>query len=99
MNTESCDMRRVATMPKSSWDLKVGEFYTFTSRAGQKYLIAMFPGQNVAHLPIRPLRDPSTNGGHSWDWDGNEVKPTLTPSVHCVGKWHGYVTAGRMVSC
>jgi hypothetical protein len=34
-----------------------------------------------------------------WHWDGNEDKPTLAPSVHHLGGWHGYVRAGRMESC
>lgn len=98
MNTDSCDMRRVATAPPSVWQLKVGEFFTSTDKHGQRFLHAMFPGNHYAQLPIRPLLNPETNGGHSWEWDRNEVKPTLTPSVHCIGEWHGYVTAGRMVS-
>lgn len=92
-------MRRVPVQPRSLWDLKVGEFFTSVDQHGQRWLHAMFPGNTLASLPLRPLGNPETNGGHSWQWDGNEVKPTLTPSVHAVGSWHGYVTAGRMVSC
>ena len=99
MNTESCDMRRVGTRPRSLWDLRVGEFFTATDQYGQRWMYAMFPGETLAMLPLRPLLKPDTNRGHSWQFDGNEVKPTLTPSVHAVGSWHGYVTAGRMVSC
>ena len=32
-----------------------------------------------------------------WDWDGNTVAPTFTPSVDCVGCWHGFIRAGRCV--
>ena len=36
----------------------------------------------------------------SWQWDGNEDTPTLTPSIACgMPKgcdWHGYMTAGRL---
>lgn len=32
-----------------------------------------------------------------WQWDGNEEKPTLTPSLHAVGIWHGYVKQGNLV--
>jgi hypothetical protein len=35
----------------------------------------------------------------SWHWDGNRDKPTLSPSVHHVGHWHGYLRAGVWVSC
>lgn len=30
----------------------------------------------------------------SWQWDGNRESPTLSPSVHRVGHWHGYLKAG-----
>jgi uncharacterized protein DUF6527 len=32
----------------------------------------------------------------SWNWDGNLLKPTLTPSIqkHSPCRWHGYLTAG-----
>ena len=33
----------------------------------------------------------------AWLWDGNEDAPTLTPSIHCIGHWHGWVRAGMLV--
>lgn len=44
-------------------------------------------------LNIRPAPSPS------WDWDGNLEAPTLTPSVHHVGHWHGFLRAGIWESC
>lgn len=44
-------------------------------------------------LAFRPAASPS------WNWNGNREKPTLTPSVHHVGHWHGYLTDGVWVSC
>lgn len=32
-----------------------------------------------------------------WSWDGNEKRPTLKPSLHAVGTWHGYVRGGMLV--
>lgn len=29
-----------------------------------------------------------------WEWDGNEDAPTLSPSLHAVGIWHGFVKGG-----
>lgn len=34
----------------------------------------------------------------SWDWDGDVHKPTLHPSVHLEGHWHGYLLAGKFRS-
>jgi hypothetical protein len=35
----------------------------------------------------------------SWQWNGSRDKPTLSPSVHHVGHWHGYLTDGVWRSC
>lgn len=44
-------------------------------------------------LAFRPHASPS------WDWDGNWDAPTLSPSVHHVGHWHGYLRNGVWESC
>lgn len=36
------------------------------------------------------------HSGAQWSWDGDEDKPTLSPSLHWVGVWHGYVENGVM---
>lgn len=42
----------------------------------------------IGSLAFRPHPSPS------WDWDGNFEQPTLHPSVHDVGHWHGWLRAG-----
>lgn len=42
-------------------------------------------------LAFRPAPSPS------WEWDGNREAPTLSPSVHHVGHWHGYLRGGFWV--
>lgn len=32
-----------------------------------------------------------------WQWDGNVEKPTLKPSVHVHGHWHGWIRGGFLV--
>lgn len=61
----------------------------------------MLPGPHLCSIPLRPVpaTESQINGGHSWQFDGNEEKPTLHPSVNSVGSWHGWIRAGRMVSC
>ncbi|EDX80485.1 hypothetical protein BBAL3_1642 [Brevundimonas sp. BAL3] len=51
------------------------------------------------YLPIR--RAGEVEIGPSWDWDGNQEAPTLTPSVLQVGgcQWHGYLTNGEWRPC
>ena len=36
-------------------------------------------------------------GGHQWSWNGNRTSPTLHPSLHAVGIWHGYVKDGQLI--
>lgn len=41
------------------------------------------------------------DGHPAWSWNGDQAKPTTTPSiVHSEAScgWHGYLTAGRFVS-
>lgn len=33
-----------------------------------------------------------------WTWDGNVQKPSLSPSIHRIGHWHGWLRDGRFVS-
>lgn len=35
--------------------------------------------------------------GAQWQWDRNKGKPTLTPSLHWVRAWHGWVRKGFLV--
>lgn len=42
-----------------------------------------------------PVTSPKV--ANRWEWDGNEEKPTLTPSVHTFGHWHGWVREGMLV--
>jgi Family of unknown function (DUF6527) len=90
-------MKRVG-QDKDLWDLEPGEFF-YTQRGAQMFFNCALPNGAACRIPIRPLVNPLTNGGHSWEWDRNVETPTLSPSINSIGSWHGFVTAGRMVSC
>ena len=52
------------------------------------------PGGGVTRWGIeKPLAN-----GCQWQWDGNEDAPTLTPSLHLVDTWHGWMRNGELVS-
>jgi len=91
-------MRLVDKAKDDAGYLNPGDFYFKTDERGQRMFCSCLPNGVALHIPLRPLIDPKINGGHSWEWDGNQDKPTLTPSVNVVGIWHGWVRAGRMVS-
>ncbi len=75
-----------------------GAFEFFVSResngapAGMLYCCPCGCGR-VGALAFKPAPSPS------WHWDGNREKPTLSPSVHHVGHWHGWLRDGVWVSC
>lgn len=50
---------------------------------------------NQGCLRFRPLdpADPATNKA-SWEFNGDKDAPTLSPSVHHVGHWHGWLQQG-----
>ena len=37
--------------------------------------------------------------GAKWTLSGTQEKPTLSPSLHWVGMWHGWCRDGRLISC
>lgn len=49
---------------------------------------------NCGLLRFRPVA-PADHGCASWEWNGNKETPTLSPSVHHVGHWHGWLREGR----
>lgn len=62
--------------------------------------LLLVPGPFTADHGIK--RDPQGNNGGrpQWQWDGNPVAPTLSPSINCAGHcgWHGYIRKGRCVN-
>jgi hypothetical protein len=102
-NKGSCDMRAVDTRdPVNIANMKPGDFFWLVedpdpaAPGGYRSFCAKYPDGSFASIPVKPT--PPGHVGPSWGWDGNLDKPTLTPSVHHVGHWHGWVRAGRMVS-
>jgi len=33
-----------------------------------------------------------------WQWNGSLDAPTLTPSINVIGKWHGYLRDGKLIT-
>lgn len=73
------------------------EFYSDSTRGIAGMIYACPCGcKRLGSLAFRPAR---LDDHASWEWNGNKEKPTLTPSVHHVGHWHGFLTDGVWVSC
>lgn len=97
VNTESVDcVRQPSPFPGP---VQVGYFcWDDAEVEGVRYLYIRMPGQSGPDA-IRCFRGPDRGIPREWSWDGNEDKPTLSPSLHDPGIWHGHLVAGRLVSC
>lgn len=75
-----------------------GAFDIITEPSGQRRFWFVCPGpcKALSAIALRPVFDGSPQ---SWEFDGNLEAPTLTPSIHHLGCWHGYLTAGEFTSC
>lgn len=51
------------------------------------------PSGGRCMVPIFPQKN---GNGASWQWNGDQEKPTLTPSINCYGCWHGFITNGEI---
>lgn len=73
--------------------LQGGEFEWSLDAAGMKVgLRIACPGcKSVCATPFQ--------GPVAWQWDGNEEKPTITPSINHVGCWHGWLKEGVLQPC
>jgi len=88
------DIDKVQAMPGAF------EYYREGARfpAGMIFYCPCGCGKTGA-LAFRPHASPS------WEWNGNLEAPVLSPSVHDVGHWHGYLGGsdgsqpGVWVSC
>lgn len=71
-----------------------GQFDIVTEPSGQKRFWFVCPGpcKSISAIAIRPVQDESSQ---SWGWDGNEESPTLDPSIHHIGCWHGWLKNGE----
>ena len=105
MNTESVDLRRVKVPVEAGTKLAPGDFaWDFDSpelggdrKAETAHIYVALPGEGGGWSAIK-VRRGAPGGERVWGWDGNEDKPTLTPSIHMPGVWHGWLRAGRLVS-
>lgn len=99
MNTESCECRKVL----GEFDAveKPGDFYfkPVEGIPGETAIHLMLPGHTFICIGVTRGAHRQDPNGPVWGWDGNEERPTLLPSIHTHDKWHGFLTAGRLISC
>lgn len=83
-------------------------------KTGQLNIYIRYPAKDAGDLPIEikkgnvvriPLNQPEGVLEKPWQWDGNRKAPTITPSIlvrFASGgedqTWHGYLTAGKLIT-
>ena len=74
--------------------IPLGGFEITTQPNGQREFWMKCLGKcgQVTPLLIRPVVSPSDR--HSWELTGTPEHPTLHPSIHHPGCWHGWLTDG-----
>lgn len=95
MNTESCDCRQVVDYDNVE---RPGDFYfkPVEGMAGETCLHIMLPGRTFICIGV--ARGASLTA-KVWGWNGDFYKPTLSPSIHAIDKWHGHLVDGHLKSC
>ncbi len=98
MNTDSIDCRRVPyPLPVGAPPSQPGDFsWGPEEEDGVRYLYVCLPGDT--HLGAIRCHRAERGIDREWKWDGNEDRPTLSPSIHWIDRWHGYLRAGRLES-
>jgi hypothetical protein len=96
VNTQSIDCRKVVFAAQTEGiGLECPGDFCFDDE--RKTIYVWLPGMSGPDA-IRIQRG-EQGGPKVWGWNGDEEKPSLTPSIHVLGKWHGYLTNGRLTSC
>ena len=90
MNTESITCRKV---PYG----EMKQVVDFCFDPEFEFIYLWVPG--VSGPDSLQIQRGSPGGERVWGWDGNEDQPTLSPSIHTPGCWHGYMRKGRLESC
>lgn len=95
-----------ANFKKSADDcVGIGDFVFNDERDWLYIVLPNGAGKFAVDAQGRAVLDPiqisraASSGPRVWTWDGNEQSPTLSPSLHWVGHWHGYLTNGELKSC
>lgn len=75
-----------------------GAFYFSKNHS---HLLFVSPGLIIVSSVCITRGDDMVNANNMplWKWDGNTEKPTLSPSLHLSGTWHGFLRSGRFESC
>ncbi len=103
-NRESVEGKLVKTFDEG--DVVGPGAFLWDIQGARRSLVFILPGEDY-YRSIQVVHGPAP-GEQVWGWDGNEERPTITPSILAydrdapgqrVEHWHGWLRAGRFESC
>jgi len=65
---------------------------------GARPMVVVLPSNDLFCLHGATVRD-GHHGPSGWRVEGQLPDVTVQPSVHAVGRWHGWIRDGQLVSC
>ena len=90
----------VIATPKDSWDdlVNPGDFM-WDSEPKSIIFVCPCGGHKGEYDEIRT--SVPVAGDRAWEWNGDRVRPTLSPSIRRIEgcKWHGHLTDGVFIPC
>lgn len=76
---------------------EAGNFYWDKTAQGRVLVLAIPHNNKLGWVMSRWTIGHKNECDAQWSWDGNVYAPTLKPSLHAVGVWHGWVKQGMLV--
>jgi hypothetical protein len=100
MNTQSYQCKRLADGLANDQLKQIGDYtWRFLNGTPQGMAIMLPTGGSAGEVDWIPVQLGATPKHRCWGWNGCLARPTLTPSLHLEGHWHGYLTNGELKSC
>ena len=76
-----------------------GDYWWYVDDGNRRLCTSLMGPDGSDVLVWQVRRGPEPPENRIWGWDGNVEQPTLEPSLHWIDKWHGWMRAGKLVSC
>ena len=101
MSSPLIPCQRFGTIDSPFWQYGPGAFCWRQDVAGSRTMLLLVPsererGYEPLYLYMRHAANNWAEAGEEHGWDGDEDRPTLSPSVSVPGGWHGFMENGQL---
>lgn len=56
------------------------------------------PTPDIVRIPVCKDGEEYPRKEKPWTWNGSMNSPTVTPSINVIGRWHGFLTDGKLIT-